>query len=867
MQTITKQTIIKRAMHPYTPLPINAALSDMPLELLGGKGKSLATLIKLGLNVPEAIIFTTDLCTYYHSNHNTLPHNFDDFLRDGLSQLEQQTGQKFGDLHNAHNPLCVSVRSGAPISMPGIMDTVLNIGLGLQHKTHYEKQYKNLIIQYAEIVYDIHLFSTEEDDVDIILEEYLEEVGHAFEQDPFLQLKNAIIAVLNSANSGRVKRYQAIHNLQHPLPTAIIIQQMVMGDYQEYNEDNHACNGTGVAISRNPNNGQTGMIGEFVPHASGSDLVSGKITPLSLAYYQTQLGEHFTALQQATKNLEIYYKSIIEIEFTIAHNILYFLQVRPITVSDIATIETAMSFIDEGVLDEDAALLSVAPKMIARFLHPQIINNTNLVPCGKGIAASPGVATGFLVFTSEDAIQYVAEEKNAILIRYDTSPNDVHGMYAAKGIITARGGMTSHAAVSARGMGRPCVTGVTGLEIDSEQEKCFFKDITFQKNDLVSVDGSSGNIYAGTVPVDMPEPSDAFLKLNMLSQKKARMQVRVNADTVEELRIAEKFGYDGIGLCRTEASFLKGHSKFIIQQLIINHYLASDFGSGKKIDISVLMTEQMAYFNTLFSVVNHKAITVRLLDPPLQDIFPKTKSEIMALAEKMHIDASKLLQAIANMTENNPTIGWRGCRLGLLYPEIYRLQTEALLRSVAHWHTTTQHHVDLEIMIPFVSFVAEFITIKQQIIRVHEKLRLEFPDLPMPKIGIMIELPRAALCAGALALQADFLSFGTNDLTQTVLGISRDDAPHFMMDYLKRGLMPFDPFISMDLEGVGVLIRTAVIEARNANPNIVIGLCGEHGADPNCVNFCENIGINYLSCSSYRIVGARLAAAQSVIMQ
>ena len=841
---------------PYCPLAVTLDLCDFSVHKLGGKALSLATMHKLGLNVPCAVLFTTDLCDYYTQHNQTFPDDFDAYLIRAIDMLEQATGLKLG---STQNPLLVSVRSGAEISMPGIMETILNIGLTQQNAYLYPKHYKNFIIQYAAIVDDIHLFVAPDISVDDLLSEYALEVGRTFEQNPLVQLKQAIEAVLKSANSARTHRYRSIHNIHTPLPTAIIIQQMVFGDN---NTDIQTISGAGVVVSRNPNNGMVGMVGEFIENASGSDLVSGKVTPIDIKIYQKKLGKNYTLLEETSHILERLYVSPIEIEFTIANNIVYFLQVRAIKISDMAAIETAISFLESGIIDEDGALLQIAPKLIERHLHPQIINSQSSVACASGIAASPGVATGHLVFTSEDAIQYAAEEKKVILMRYDTSPNDIHGMYAATGIITMRGGMTSHAAVSARGMGRPCVTGVTGIEIDMVAQKCIFKDIQLKKHDIISVDGTTGKIYAGTVLVHTATPSEAFLKLNLLSIKKSRMQVRVNADTPEELKIAEMFGFDGVGLCRTETSFLKGHSKLIVQKLIINRYLKR----LQEIDVSGLMLEQITYFKNLFSHTPQKQVTVRLLDPPLQDIFPKSMTDMAYLAEKLEIDIHQLQQTVSDMTENNPTIGWRGCRLGILYPEIYKLQTEAILRAVVQNQSQGQH-IQLEIMIPFVSFVSEFITIKSQIIDVYQKLCTQYPDLQMPKIGIMIELPRAALCAGAFALQADFLSFGTNDLTQTVLGISRDDAPHFMLDYLRRGLIPFDPFISMDLEGVGVLIRTAVVEARNSNPNIVIGLCGEHGADPNCVSFCENIGIDYLSCSPYRIAGARLASAQAVIMQ
>ena len=841
---------------PYYSLLVSPELQHFSQSKLGGKASSLVKMLTIGLNVPEAVVFTTDLCDYYNQNANQLPTDFDNYLLDAVKKIEENTRLKFGC---DKNPLLVSVRSGAEISMPGIMETILNIGLTKQNAHLYPKQYKSLIIQYAEIIDDIHLFVPPDISVDELLEEYCQEVGKPFELNPFEQLKYAIIAVLKSANSQRSLRYRLIHNIQEPLPTAIIIQRMVFGDNQKTDK---TISGAGVIISRNPNNGLSGMVGEFIENASGSDLVSGKSTPLDIVVYQKRFGDNYVLLQQASALLERLYISPVEIEFTIYDDIVYFLQARAIKVSDVAAVETAISFLEMGIIDEEGALLQIAPKVIERHLHPQIIDNVDLSICGTGIAASPGVVTGHLVFTSEDAIQYAAEEKNAILMRHDTSPNDIHGMYAAKGIITVRGGMTSHAAVSARGMGRPCVTGVTGLDIDIQLQECHFKDRSFKKHDILSVDGTTGRIYEGTVPVSTPEPSEAFLKLNLLSQKKARMQVRVNADTIEELKTADKFGFDGVGLCRTETSFLKGNSKFIVQKLIINRYLKRN----QEIDVHDLIIEQIGYFKNLFETVGSKNITVRLLDPPLQEIFPKSTSEIKVLADKIDIDSLKLQQTIFDMTENNPTIGWRGCRVGILYPEIYALQTQAILKAIGKMQSSCGDNISLEIMIPFVSFVSEFIIIKQQIIDVYQKLLDEYPRLKMPKIGIMIELPRAALCAGALALQADFLSFGTNDLTQTVLGISRDDAPHFMLDYLRRGLVPFDPFISMDLEGVGVLIRTAVIEARRSNPNIIIGLCGEHGADPNCVSFCEAIGIDYLSCSPYRIAGARLAAAQAVII-
>lgn len=843
----------KQVILPYQPYIIDDSLCNMPVDKIGHKALSLARMYKMGLNVPNAILFPTDLCVYFNKHQHRLPQEFDTYLSMAIEKLETQTGCVLG---SPDNPLIISVRSGAAISMPGIMETILNIGLSDQHKDQFELQYKKLIIQYAESVHGIDLFPPDNTSINDLLKLYHEETEEVFPQDPIVQLRQAIIAVLKSATSQRAYRYSAIHNITELAPTAIIIQQMVMGDQMTTND---MCTGTGVIVSRNPNTGVHGMMGEFIPNASGSDLVSGKVTPHNIDQYQFQLGNNYTLLQQSAEMLEKLYIAPVEIEFTIVNNIVYFLQARPVKLSDTATIEMAIAFQEQGILDIEGALLRVSPQIIERQLHPQIIDSSNLTVCAQGIAASPGVATGHLVFTPEDAIQYAAEEKSAILIRHDTSPSDIQGMFAANGIVTARGGMTSHAAVSARGMGRPCVTGVTGLEIDHDAEKCTFKDIVFKKHDIISVDGSRGTIYSGIVPAYTPELSKSFSLLNQFAQKKARMHVRTNADTLDKLSVAEKFGYDGVGLLRTESSFLRGKSKLVIQKLIIKQVLKQ----ASEVNMNDLVEEQITYFQNIFKKTEGKSVAIRLLDPPLQEIFPKSEAEITDLAHVIGIDSSKLRQIIIDMTENNPTIGWRGCRLGVLYPQIYKLQTEIILRSQAQMKVD----INLEIMVPFVSFASEFIMVKQQITDVYLKVSKEFPQLSMPKIGIMIELPRAALCAGALALQADFLSFGTNDLTQTVLGISRDDAPHFMQDYLRKGLVPFDPFISMDIEGVGVLIRTAVIEARNANPNIIIGLCGEHGADPNCVNFCENIGIDYLSCSPYRIPSARIAAAQAVIMR
>lgn len=836
----------------YYPISLEEGTDRLSIEKIGNKALSLVNMHDMGLRVPPASIFTTDLCVYYNAHQQSLPDDFENSLKAAITSLEQQTGCVFG----AHeNPLIVSVRSGAAISMPGIMETILNIGLIPQHTKKYETQYRKLIHQYAEAVHGIYLMDTEDLTIDALLDLYHDEIGVDFPQDPFMQLKNAVIAVLNSATSQRAYRYCTIHNILEPAPTAVIIQQMVMSDVKNYS----GLTGTGIIVSRDPNTAQAGMIGEFIQNASGSDLVSGRVTPQKIQNFQTAFGNNYSLLEDAAQKLEAHHTAPVEIEFTIVDDIVYFLQSRKVKLSDIAALEMAGHFYRENIIDEKTALLKVSPQNIERQLHPQVIETKNLVVCGAGIPASPGVATGHLVFTSEEAIQYAAEEKNVILMRHDTSPNDIQGMFAANGIITARGGMTSHAAVSARGMGRPCVTGVTGLEIDYQAEKCNFKDITFRKHDLISVDGTTGKIYPKYVPVHMPELSGAFRTINQLAQKNSRMQVRTNADNLNKLRIADDFGYDGIGLLRTETSFLKGKSKLVIQKLIINQILKQQL----TINVNDLITEQTDYFTHIFQAAENRPVTIRLLDPPLQEIFPKSDSEVKDLAHILGVKNSELRQIISDMTENNPTIGWRGCRLGILYPEIYKLQAEIILKS----HAASRSQTDVEIMVPFVSFVSEFITIKQQILDVYNKLKQEFATLEKPKIGIMIELPRAALCAGALALQADFLSFGTNDLTQTVLGISRDDAPHFMQDYLRRGLVPFDPFISMDLEGVGVLIQTAVIGARNTNPNIMIGLCGEHGADPNCVNFCENIGIDYLSCSPYRIPSARLAAAQAVILK
>ena len=840
-------------------IPLTSEAEKFSVHRMGGKALSLCRMLKAGLDVPMGVVLDTSFSKEFDKNGQRLAEDFDIVLRDIIRDFEHKTGLVFG---GKENPLFLSVRSGAAVSMPGMLDTVLNIGLTLENVTYHKEfaLYARFVCCYAEIVH--HIYLDEEDNnhlepellVAYYLHQYQEIMGCEFPQNPLIQLKNAVVSVLKSVHNHRAETYRHIHNISVlETATAVIIQKMVFGCSDGFS-------GTGVAVSCNPNNGDNVITGEYLPQSQGDILVGGHKTPYPLTFLQEHHPALYQTLCESVTKAEAFYPLPIEVEFTIEKGHLWFLQARIVKISDVAMVRYVTDMVKAQKMTIDAALLQIDPHVIERFLHPTAGLNHGLQILDRGVAAAPGAAVGHAVFTASEAIRYNAEGKPAILIRHETSPEDIHGMYAAVGILTGRGGMTSHAAVAARGMGRPCVTGVENIKIRSQDNLMMAEETTIRQGDMITINGSTGEVILGSVAVSPPEPPEAFYKLNQMAAQTARMQIRANIDGLTEADIALKFQIEGVGLYRTEYALYEGGDINNVRRLVLA------YSKEERADIITSMKfAQIKHFKEVFKHMGDLPVTIRLLDPPLHEFFPETSHSLSELAEKLGFSTERLQHRLRDLKEFNPMLGVRGCRIGILYPDIYALQVEFLLRAWVGAFKDTGLWSNLEIMIPFVGFASEFNLIRDDILKVYDRVKTEYPDLPCPKIGAMIELPRAALCADKIAQTADFLSFGTNDLTQTVLGISRDDSPRFMTEYMRRGLVPFDPFVTLDLDGVGMLIAIAVQKARHVNPDIIIGLCGEHGADPECVEFCEIMGVDYVSCSPYRVPVARLAAARASI--
>ncbi|MEM6603944.1 MAG: pyruvate, phosphate dikinase [Pseudomonadota bacterium] len=845
---------------------ISADNCHLTADQIGSKALSLCKMLAHGMNVPPAFVFETELFRLYENNRQ-LPESFMTDLRFTIQDIEIRSQKKFGD---KDNPLYVSVRSGAAASMPGMMDSFLNIGMvedNLKTSDEY-KRYINFIKDYAALVHQIYLEELLEDSPEHGLEDksvlqnmiksYLacfeQQIGEVFPQDPFEQLRIAVITVLKSVHNRRAKTYRMLHDIsKNEVATAVIIQQMVLGDMVGFS-------GSGVAVSRDPNTGQLPMMGEFVLHHQGEMLVGGAINPEKIALIKAHDTELFTTLEQHIAALEIIYEHPVEVEFTIENGTLWFLQVRPVKTSDEALVNFVVQMFEANHMTADKAIAHVPPKIIERFLHDSVDPDHKQPVLDTGVGASPGAACGQVVFTADDAIRYHAEGKKVILVRHETSPEDIYGMYAAAGILTARGGLTSHAAVAARGMGRVCVTAVKNIKIVALDGLMMVDKTRIRAGDIITIDGNTGRVFLGEVPLKQKKPSRAFYKLNQMAAKRARMAIRANVDSLAETDIALDFDMSGVGLYRTEYAFYKEEDINNIRRMV----LAETIQERSEI-ADHMRTGQIMHYKNLFKKTRDLPIAVRLLDPPLHEFFPDNPRYLPELAQKLGLSESKLFQRLRDLKEYNPMLGVRGCRVGVLYPEIYIFQIKFILAAAIDIAKETGIYPNIEIMVPFIGFETEFQIIRQQILSTYESAKHEDAKLPPVKIGAVIELPRAALCADQIAKTADFLSFGTNDLTQTVIGISRDDSPRFMTDYMRKRIVPFDPFVKLDLSGVGMLIAIAVEKARKANPDIVIGLCGEHGADPECVDFCEMLGFDYVSCSVFRMFGARLSAAQARI--
>ncbi|EJB03829.1 pyruvate, phosphate dikinase [Rhizobium leguminosarum bv. trifolii WSM597] len=864
-------------------------------EILGGKGANLAEMCALGLPVPPGLTIIGDACNTYYRNGRHIEEGVKAEVRAGISGIEAITGRRFGA---GSQPLLLSVRSGARVSMPGMMDTVLNLGLNdetvqaLGHDAGDARfawdSYRRFIQMYADVVMglgndafeeiledekaklghetDTELSASEWQHIVFLYKKLIEEeLEQEFPQDPEVQLWGAVGAVFSSWMSARAVTYRQLHNIPEGWGTAVNIQAMVFGNLGN-------SSATGVAFTRNPSTGEKALYGEFLVNAQGEDVVAGIRTPQSITEegrlssgsekpsMEKLMPEAFRELCRICSELEIHYRDMQDIEFTIERGKLWMLQTRSGKRSTRAAMKIAVDMVDEKVITEEQAVLRIEPSSLDQLLHPTIDPRVTRQVIGTGLPASPGAATGAIVFTAEEAVEAESEGRKVILLRVETSPEDIHGMHAAEGILTTRGGMTSHAAVVARGMGIPCVVGAGTMRIDQRNERLLGIGVTLKKGDIITIDGSAGQVLKGEVPMIQPELSGDFGRIMGWADRARRMTVRTNADTPADARAARSFGAEGIGLCRTEHMFFEGERIHVMREMI----LAVD-EKGRRLALDKLLPMQRLDFTGLFTVMHGLPVTIRLLDPPLHEFLPKTDDEVAEVAFAMGMEAIALRQRVDALHEFNPMLGHRGCRLAISYPEIVEMQARAIFEAAVAAAQETGAAVVPEIMVPLVGLRSELDYVKARIDEVAGDVMSEAGMKIDYLVGTMIELPRAALRAHVIAEAAEFFSFGTNDLTQTTFGISRDDASAFIPTYQRKGIIEHDPFISLDFDGVGELISIAAERGRQTRNDMKLGICGEHGGDPASIRFCETIGLDYVSCSPFRVPIARLAAAQAVI--
>ena len=863
----------------------NASMKD----LLGGKGAGLAEMTNIGLPVPPGFTITTEVCNLYLEKGDKVIEELWPMVLEKVKVIEERTGKKFGAQSGL--PLLFSVRSGAKFSMPGMMDTVLNIGLNDEIVELFSKEsgnprlaydsYRRLLQMFGDIVLGmgIHPFENElesikaqkgiKNDVELSVDDLKELIGRykkiyesegkVFPQDPFVQLKMAIEAVFKSWNVPRAISYRKINNIPDNLGTAVNVVSMVFG-----NMGNDSA--TGVAFTRDPKTGEKGVFGEYLLNAQGEDVVAGIRTPKPISDLKDDMPEVYNELLNICKVLEDHYKDMQDIEFTIEKGKLYMLQVRTGKRTPGAAVKLAMDFLKEGLISEEEAILRVEPSQVDFLLHPRIDVSSKLKSIAKGLGASPGAATGKVVFDADLAAKMGDED--VILVRPETVPDDIHGLAAAKGVLTARGGMTSHAAVVARGMGKPAVVGAESIKIDLNERSFTVNGETIKEFDVITIDGTSGNVFKGVAPLIMPELSEDLQDLLVLADKVAKIQVRANADTPEDARRSYEFGAKGIGLCRTEHMFMAQDRLPAMQEMIVAETIEE-----RKAALEKLLPMQREDFYGIFKEMKGYPVIIRLLDPPLHEFLPKReilKEEIAQhekSGEKELVEKKKrLLRRAETLKESNPMMGFRGCRLGLVYPEINEMQVRAILEAAA-MVIKEGERVFPEIMVPLVGHINEIRLVSEKLEEVAKEVISE-QGVQIPYLfGTMIELPRAALRADEIAKYAKFFSFGTNDLTQMTFGFSRDDAESkFLPVYLERGILPVNPFQTLDRDGVGELMKIAVERGRCANADLEIGICGEHGGDPDSIAFCYEIGLNYVSCSPFRVPVARLAAARATIL-
>ncbi len=862
-------------------------------NLLGGKGAGLAEMANLGLPVPPGFTITTEVCTHFYRNGRTYPPDLDEQVAAALAKVEKALGLKFGD---PENPLLVSVRSGARASMPGMMDTVLNLGLndrtvlGLAAKSGDERfaydSYRRFLQMYGQVVLGIehhHFEQLIEDhkldagavlDTELSAEDWKSlvagfkevirgETGEPFPQDVQAQLQGAIAAVFGSWMNARAVTYRRLHNIPSDWGTAVNVQAMVFGNMGD------DC-ATGVAFTRNPSTGANEFYGEYLVNAQGEDVVAGIRTPQRLTVASKEAAKSdlpameeampavFAELQRVRRILEDHYRDMQDIEFTVERGKLWMLQTRTGKRTAQAALKIAVSLVEEGVIDRNEAIRRIEPASLDQLLHPTLDPTAKATVLARGLPASPGAASGKVVFSADEAESAASRGEAVILVRVETSPEDIHGMHAARGILTTRGGMTSHAAVVARGMGRPCVSGAGDLRVDYESRSFLVRNRQVVAGEIITINGSTGEVMLGEVPTIQPDLSGDFATLIGWADEVRKLGVRANAETPADARAARNFGAEGIGLSRTEHMFFEADRIGAMREMIM-----ADEEHGRRAALAKLLPMQRADFAELFRIMRGLPVTIRLLDPPLHEFLPKTDAEFAELARAAKKSVAEIRARTHALYETNPMLGHRGCRLGITYPEIYEMQAVAIFEAAVAVARETGEAPKPEIMVPLIATRREFDILKEMVDRVGAEIfAREGVSVPY-LVGTMIELPRAALLAGAIAETAEFFSFGTNDLTQTTFGLSRDDAATFIAAYQRLGVFAQDPFVSIDPEGVGELIRIAAERGRAARPGLKLGICGEHGGDPASIRFCREVGLDYVSCSPYRVPIARLAAAQA----
>lgn len=865
-------------------------------NLLGGKGANLAEMAAMGLPVPPGFTITTEVCTYYYDNKQTYPESLKAEIEGAVKAVEKALDMKFGD---PANPLLFSVRSGARVSMPGMMDTVLNLGLndatveGLAKSSRNPRfawdSYRRFIQMYADVVLGVEHHNFEEiidahkrqkgisADTEVTADGWRDiasqykalvekELGKPFPSDPWEQLYGAVGAVFSSWMTPRAVTYRRIHEIPESWGTAVNVQAMVFGNMGE-------DSATGVAFTRDPSTGENYFYGEYLIDAQGEDVVAGIRTPQALTIVgrekdgsklpamEETMPTVFKQLDEMRIKLEQHFRDIQDLEFTVQQGRLFILQTRNGKRTSAAALKIAVDMVGEGLINEDEALLRIDPKGLDQLLHPTLDPKAKKNVIAKGLPASPGAACGKVCFTADDA-EKQAKDQAVILCRQETSPEDIHGMHAAKGILTSRGGMTSHAAVVARGMGKPCVAGAGALHIDQKAKTIRVGNTEIKEGDVITIDGATGEVILGAVPTVQPELSGNFSVVMQWADARRRMGVRANAETPTDATVARNFGAEGIGLCRTEHMFFDPQRIQNVREMIF----ATSEGDRRKA-LDKLLPAQRGDFAQLFEIMQGQAVTVRLLDPPLHEFLPHEQKDIENFAKLANIPEAQVKRRLSELHEFNPMLGHRGCRLGITWPEIYEMQAVAIFEGAIEAAAKTGKTVVPEIMVPLVATRKELALMKDVIDKAAQKVFAEKKKTLDYMVGTMIELPRAALMAESIAECAAFFSFGTNDLTQTTLGMSRDDAGNFLPAYVEKGIFEKDPFVSLDTEGVGQLIEIARERGRKTNPKLKIGICGEHGGDPASIAFCEKAGLDYVSCSPFRVPIARLAAAQAAIRE